>query len=248
MGATNGHHTPDSLAVTRAARPLALLRCRPSGLADDTAHLVHLVPLLGGSEASAAGVALCGALLRPDLAEAVAPGHGTPCPLCAISHTSPTPSIPAVTSPTAKATTSDRGAQAATVAYQGWGWPVTRHRNQVWLTLEPHAVALIIPTPLSAPVTTLLHQQRCPPLVLTHPDTPEHHILIAGQRTETPPPWPPTVHRLTGLFPLPPTPTPHGPVTWAYPPEATALWRCREIEVFAALRTLLRDPPPQEGT
>jgi hypothetical protein len=37
--------------------------------------------------------------------------------------------------------------------------------------------------------------------------------------------------------------TPRGPLTWAHPPQADALRLCREFEVFAAVRTALRDPP-----
>ncbi len=37
--------------------------------------------------------------------------------------------------------------------------------------------------------------------------------------------------------------TPYGSVTWAQSPKADALHLCREIDVFGALRTALRDPP-----
>ena len=29
--------------------------------------------------------------------------------------------------------------------YQAWGWPVTHQSNEVWLTLKPDTVALLIP-------------------------------------------------------------------------------------------------------
>ncbi|MGH3777964.1 MAG: hypothetical protein ACRDRR_19895, partial [Pseudonocardiaceae bacterium] len=93
-------------------------------------------------------------------------------------------------------------------------------------------------------------EMRCPPtrrlacpLSLVHPDTPEHRVLLAGERYGVALPWPPGVHRASGTLPLPPTKTARGAVTWVHPPEADALRLCREVDVFAALRTALRDPP-----
>ncbi|MGH3828151.1 MAG: hypothetical protein ACRDQX_13430 [Pseudonocardiaceae bacterium] len=237
MSATNGHSTAALPAVT-GARPVVLLRYRPD-VTRRTTHLVHLVPLPLRDETGAAGVAMCGALLRRDLVETVTPGHGMPCLLCAINHAGPA-LTPATTSP-ADATTVGSGPRGAAVAYQAWGWPVTLRGNQVWLDLEPDTVALIIPLPLAEQVTAILNQRRCPPLALAHPDAPEHWVLLAAQRVA--PPWPRYVHQITGALPLPPSVTPRGMITWAYPPEANALRLCRELEVFAALRTAMRDPP-----
>lgn len=76
-----------------------------------------------------------------------------------------------------------------------------------------------------------------------HPGMPEHRVLLAVERYSVALPWPPGVHRTTGTFPLPPTVTPRGPVTWVHPSEADALHLCREVDVFGALCTALRDPP-----
>ncbi len=241
MSAINGHSTR-SRVVLAAARPVMLLRYRP-GVARQTARIVHVVPLPSGSEAGAVGIALCGALLRPDMVETVTPGHGVLCSRCVINHATTTPADTSATAPPTDAISSDTRPLAAAVCYRMWGWPVTQRGDQVWLDLQPDTVALIIPAPLAEQVTTILRQRRSPPLVLIHPDTPEHRVLLAEERYGVALPWPPGVHRTTGIFPLPPTMTPHGPIAWAQPPDGDALRLCREIDVFGALHTALRDPP-----
>lgn len=96
---------------------------------------------------------------------------------------------------------------------------------------------------LAMQATKILHRWRCRSLTLIHPDAPEHRVVLAGQRHSVAPPYPRSVHRTTGTLPLPPTVTPCGPLTWVRPPRANALSLCGEFEVFAALRTALRDPP-----
>ncbi len=236
MSTANGHGT-EGHAVVGGARPVVLLRYR-GGVVRQTARTVHLVPLPLGNET---GVALCGALLCPDQMEMVTPGQGVPCSPCLIGQVrTEVPPAPA-TNPLADAGIGQRAPQVAD--YQRWGWPVTQHRNEIWLTLEPDNVALIIPVPLAAHVTAILHQRRCPPPVLAHPDAPEHQIMLAGQPYDVGLHWPSGVHRPSGILPLPPTPTPRGPITWVHPPQPDALQLCREIDVFSALRTALRDPP-----
>lgn len=68
-------------------------------------------------------------------------------------------------------------------------------------------------------------------------------MLRGDQVWNVAPPWPRFVYQAIGALPLPPSRTPHGPITWTYPPEANALRLCREFEVLAALRTALREPP-----
>ncbi|MGH3571821.1 MAG: hypothetical protein ACRDUW_08335, partial [Pseudonocardiaceae bacterium] len=107
-----------------------------------------------------------------------------PCSLCLISHVSAGPSPPAdlpAPAPPADITSSDAGPLAAAVAYRVWGWPVTLRGDQVWLSLEPDTVALVVPVLLAEQVTAILNQRRCPPLVRVHPDTPEHRVLLAGE-------------------------------------------------------------------
>lgn len=243
MSATNGRRTS---AVVGGVRPVVLVRYRP-GSAGDISRIVHVVPLPLAGEVGATGVALCGALLRPDEVETVHPRDGVPCSVCLISHISAgAPSTPVDTPATtglAEVISGDTRPLAAAVGYRVWGWPVVLRGDHVWLNLEPDTVALIIPVLLAEQVTTILIQRRCPPLVLVHPDTPEHLVLLAGERYGVALPWPTGVHRGTGTFPLPPTMTPRGPVTWMYPPEEDALQLCREVDVFTALRTALHDPP-----
>ena len=97
-------------------------------------------------------------------------------------------------------------------------------------------------------MTALLRQRRCPPPVLAHPYAPEHQVLLAGEPYELDVPWPPGVHQVTGALLLPPTVTGQGPITWVRPPEPGALTLCREIDVIAALRAVLRDSPPVSGS
>jgi hypothetical protein len=242
VSATNGHSTEDP-AVVAGARPVVLVRYR-SGVAGETSRLVHVVPLSLAGQTSAAGLALCGALLCPDEVETVAPGHGVPCSLCLISHVSGDVPPTSVTARPAEAPGSETGPLAAAVGYRVWGWPVVLRGEQVWLTLEPNIVALIIPVLLAVPVADILNQRRCPPPVLVDPDMLEHRVVLAGQPYGVGLPWPSGVHRVTGPVLLPPTRIARGLVTWVYPPQADALQLCREIDVFAALRTALRDPPP----
>ena len=140
-------------------------------------------------------------------------------------------------------TSSDGRPLAAVVGYRVWGWPVTLRGDGVWLSLERDAVALVVPVPLAEQVTAILHQRRCPPLVLVHPDTPAHRMLLAGEPYGVGLPWPTGVYRASGAVSLPPTKTARGPVSWVSPPEADALRLCREVDVFGALHTALRGPP-----
>lgn len=71
---------------------------------------------------------------------------------------------------------------------------------------------------------------------------PEHWVILGSRCPDMALPWPRYVHQSTDPLPLPPTTTTRGPVTWAHPPQADALYLCREFEVFAALLTALRDP------
>ncbi|MGB6164774.1 MAG: hypothetical protein WBF75_19825 [Pseudonocardiaceae bacterium] len=180
-----------------------------------------------------------GSVPAPDLGETLTPGHGMPRPLCMTNHRAANP--PPTSSPH-EGIHGETDPLVAGVCYQAWGWPVTVCGHQVWLTLEPDTVALAIPVLLAAQVTGILNHHRPPP-TLIHPETPEHWVLLAGRCAEGALPWPAWVHRATGTLALPPTMTEHGPITWTHPPEADARRLCREFDVFAALRTALRDQP-----
>ncbi|MGH3718254.1 MAG: hypothetical protein ACRDRI_05300 [Pseudonocardiaceae bacterium] len=234
------HRTTSHTALAETP-PIMLLRYR-SGITGEATRTVHFVPLPSTGQARDAGVALCGALLRVDLGETVTPGQGMPCTPCMINHLGTrTPPTPAAVPP-GEGISGETDPLVAAVCYLAWGWPVTLRGPQVWLTLQPDTVALAIPVLLAARVTGILTQRRCPPLALTHPDTPEHWVILASQRPEMALPWPRYVHQSTATLSLPPTATPCGPVTWAHPPQADALRLCREFDVFAALRTALHDP------
>ncbi|MGH3813153.1 MAG: hypothetical protein ACRDUV_11950 [Pseudonocardiaceae bacterium] len=237
-GTSNG---TGSHAGVAGSRPVILVRYRPDVIG--TARTVHLAPLPDGGQPSAL-TALCGFLLPPEDIEQVSVGEGMPCTLCAVSQVSVLP--PDETLPDAENLTPGLGAgpSEAAAVYDGWGWPVTLRRDQVWLALGSEAVALMMPVALAARVATVLTRRRCPPATLTHPYAPEHRVLLAGEPFPVPLPWPPKVHRVTTNLLLPPTMTPRGPLTWARSPHPTALALCREIDVLAALRTVQDRPPP----
>ncbi|MGB8995939.1 MAG: hypothetical protein WCC65_11595, partial [Pseudonocardiaceae bacterium] len=72
-------------------------------------------------------------------------------------------------------------------------------------------------------------------------DSPEHHVILTGEKFSTALPWSPGVHHITDTLTLPPTTTAHGPITWLRPPHPDSLHLSREIDVFAALRATLGD-------
>ncbi|MGH4025185.1 MAG: hypothetical protein ACRDRV_11465 [Pseudonocardiaceae bacterium] len=141
---------------------------------------------------------------------------------------------------------------AAAQAYQRWGWPVTARGDQVCLDLDSDpgraAVAVVIPAGLADQVAEVLAGRRCAPAMLAHPTLDSHQVIVAGERFGVPLSWPPGVHRIvTGTLLLPPTPTAHGPVRWVRPPGPLALKLCREVDVRAALSTVLQRLPAGES-
>lgn len=244
MSAINGHGGRDAGAAVAAARTIMLVRYRP-GVAGETARVVHLVPLPTDEQAGVVG-ALCGAALMVHDMETVTPGVGMPCTLCVVTHVTGTALAeePPAGSPAEGPGT---GLAVGGACYQQWGWPVILHRDQVRLSLSRDVSALAIPIPLGIEVTQILTQRRCAPPVLAHPYTPDHHILLTGERYGVPLPRPPQVHQITGVLLLPPTVTPRGPVTWIHPPWADSLRLCREIDLFGALRTALGGSSPADS-
>jgi hypothetical protein len=112
------------------------------------------------------------------------------------------------------------------------------------LSLHRDVSARAIPVPLATKVTETLNRRRCAPPVLAHPYAPDHRIVLTGERYGVPLPWPHQVHQISGVLLLPPTVTPRGPITWIRLPQEDSLQLCREIDLFGALRTALRDSPP----
>lgn len=122
-------------------------------------------------------------------------------------------------------------------AYHGVGWPVHLQGDQVVLPLGQCATALIVPMDLVEAITPILAALDRPAPVLLHPDAAGCCVVIAGEPYGVPLPWPEPVRVVTGVLALPPSQTPHGPVRWYRQAPTHPLGTCREIDVFAAVRT-----------
>jgi hypothetical protein len=206
-------------------QPVLLVRYRP-GVVGEALRIVHVVTVSPGDPADVVG-ARCGAILIPGDLETVAPGEGMPCTPCVLRCVITAEELPGHDPDQVNPTAID---------YQQWGWPVTQHRNQSHLNLDHAVSALMIPATLSAELLPMLTQRRCSPPTLAHPDAPEHHIVLTGEKFGIRLPWPEQVHPITGALPLPPTPTARGPITWIITPHRDSLRLCREIDLFTALR------------
>lgn len=234
MSPTHGDKTTGPTVVTQAG-PMVLVRYRP-GVIGNTARIVHAVALPTVVQTATVITALCDTVLRAGDLETVALGEGMPCIACvlqcvaeaAVTETPPQ-NGPQWTDP--------QGSALEGITYQQWGWPVTQHRNQVRLHLDHTASAVMLPTPLGARLIPVLIQRRCAPPVLAHPYLPDHRIVLTGEQFGLPLPWPAQVHQITGILPLPPTPTPRGPITWITTPHPDSLHLCREIDLFTALHS-----------
>jgi hypothetical protein len=229
--------SPSSQGIPEpAVQPVMLVRYRP-GNTGQTTHAVHLAPLPDRHLAGTVGT-LCGALLSLEDIEIVNSGQGMPCTMCILNQVTAT--APAVVPPV-DSPDSDDAVFINGVAYQAWAWPVTRHRDQIRLRLDCDVSAIAIPILLATEVLPLLTARHCDPAVLAHPYTPEHHLILTGERFPAPLPWPPGAHQITGTLLLPPTMTPRGPITWIRSPHQDSLHLSREIDVFGALRAVLSD-------
>ena len=229
-------HASPSARFQDTALPLPEPAVQPV-MPGQTTQVVHLASLPDRHMAGMVGT-LCGAVLSLDDIDTVTPSPGMPCTLCLLYHVTAT--APGVVVPV-DSPDSDDAELINEATYQAWDWPVTHHRDQLWLRLGCDISALAIPIPLSTEVIELLTARHCDPAVLAHPDTPEHHVILTGEKFSTPLPWPPGVHHITDTLTLPPTTTPHGPITWIRPPHPDSLHLSREIDVFAALRATLSD-------
>jgi hypothetical protein len=238
LAALEGAHRPASLSspCQDAALPPPEPAVQPV-MPGQTTHVAHLASPPDRHVTGTVGT-LCGAVLRVDDIDTVTSSRGMPCTLCLLLHITAT--APAVVAPVDSPDSDDAGL-INELTYQAWAWPVTHHQGQLWLRLDCDISAIAIPLPLSTEVIELLTARHCDPAVLAHPDTPEHHLILTGEKFPTPLPWPPGVHQITGTLLLPPTTTPHGPITWIRPPHQDSLHLSREIDVFAALRAILGD-------
>jgi hypothetical protein len=239
VSASNGHRGPG--AEVAAARPVILVRYRP-GVVGETARTVQVVPLPTDGQAGMLG-ALCGAVGMLTDMKTVIPGEGMPCTLCVVTLVT---STPAIGEPPAGSSAEGAGAGLAAggVTYQGWGWPVTVHGGQVRLSPCREVSAWAMPVPLCTGVTRSLINRGYAPAVLAHPYTPDHHIILTGERYGVTLPWPRHVHQVIGVLLLPPTITPRAPITWTQPPQEDSLRLGREIDLLGALRIVLYDSPP----
>lgn len=232
MSETNRRGEPGAGAAVVVERSLMLVRYR-AGVIGQTAGTVHLVPVLGEREVIAV-VALCGDLLCPEEIEMVAHNMGVPCAPCLASR--------AIAMDSSAAGCDGGDAEiAGGPLYSGWGWPVTQQRDLIQLSLDCDASAIAIPIPLSVEVTQVLTARHCAPAVLAHPYAPEHHMVLTGEKFGAALPWPSGVYEVSGSVMLPPTITIGGPITWVQPPSKDSLRLSREIDVFGALRTVVRD-------
>ena len=230
-----------------ADQSVMLVRYR-AGMTGQAARTVHLVSLRDRCEAGVVGT-LCGALMALERIETIAPGQGMPCDTCVVHHVQATIQA-AEQQPAADRPNSVHSGGAGEVdgaTYQAWGWPVTQYCDQIRLSVERDASAIAIPISLSTELIQILTARHCAPAVLAHPDAPEHHIVLAGERYGVRLPWPGNVHHIAGALMLPPTMTPRGPITWIQPPDRDSLRVAREIDVFGALRAVLRDAPACAG-
>jgi hypothetical protein len=228
----NGYGGPGAGAAIAAVQPVMLICHRP-GMASQAARTVHLVPMPRGHAGHAVST-LCGAQLNREEFETVTTDQGAPCTACVLNQL--TTATPAVELPV--------GGSDGDIAYCEWDWPVTHQRDQIWLNMHGDLSAIAIPIPLSTHVTRILTARHCAPAVLAHPYVPGHHIVLAGERYGINLPWPPEVQQFVGALMLPPTVTPRGVITWVQPPCENSLRLSREIDVFGALRTVLREFQP----
>jgi hypothetical protein len=204
-------------------------RYRPGADADAT-QPVHLVPLPVRTAVGAVS-AFCGTLLSMPKLEAVESGQGVPCPMCVLQH---------------GATTQ---APQNETDYSSLDWPVQLQGDQLVLPLGHCATAHIVPMDRVAAITLILAALDRPVPVLIHPDAPGCGVVIAGEPYGVPLPWPATVQVVTGMLPLPPSQTPHGPVHWYQQHQPHhPLTTCREIDVFSAMRTAGPAAHEQSGT
>ncbi|PZS37079.1 MAG: hypothetical protein DLM62_20980 [Pseudonocardiales bacterium] len=227
-----------------ADQSVMLVRYR-AGVTGETARTVHLVSLRDRCETGMVGT-LCGSLMSLELIETVAPGRGMPCSECVIRRLSamtPAAEQQQVLQNSPDSCESGDAGQVGVATYEAWGWPITQHCDQIRLSLDCEVSAIAVPIPLSIELIHILTARRCVPAVLAHPDFPEHHVVLAGERYGVMLPWPPTVHEVTGVLMLPPTMTPRGPITWIQPPCKDSLRLSREIDVFGALRAALKSFP-----
>ncbi|MGH3815123.1 MAG: hypothetical protein ACRDUV_22205, partial [Pseudonocardiaceae bacterium] len=208
-------------------------RYRP-GVGAQASHPVHLLPLPVHAADSAAG-ALCGALLSPQNLETVEPGQGTPCSMCVRQQAA------TIQAPTTEEAAAPQLAGPSTgldgTAYCALGWPVRLQDEHVVLPLGHCATAQIVPMDLVEAITPILTALDRPAPVMLHPDAPGCGVVIAGEPYGVPLPWPDAVQVVTGMLALPPSETPHGPVRWYGQAPAHPLATCREIDIFAAVRT-----------
>jgi hypothetical protein len=244
VSASDGHGGQSTGVAVASERQVVLVRYRP-GVVEETARTVHVVPLPADERAGAVG-ALCGAVLKLHDIQTVTLGEGMPCTVCLSTHLINT--TPAGEPPTPGPDTASAAQWTADGAcYQGWGWPVTLHRDRVQLSLHHDVVAQAIPVQLCAEVTEVLTRRRCAPPVLAHPYAPELRIVLTAERYGVRLPWPAGVHRITGVLLLPPTETPRGPITWARPPREDSLRLCREIDLLGHCAPCWATADPEIG-
>lgn len=90
-----------------------------------------------------------------------------PCTACVLNHVADTPAESSAGSAD-KADTADR---MGGITYRAWDWPVTDHRDGMWLSLHRNVAAIVIPIPLGTEITRILVARRCGPPLLGFPNS-----------------------------------------------------------------------------
>ncbi|MGH3871841.1 MAG: hypothetical protein ACRDSR_10075 [Pseudonocardiaceae bacterium] len=222
--------------------PVVLAARYRAGVNAELSHPAHLLPTPVCVAAGPVG-ALCGALLWPRQLETVQPGQGAVCSMCTRQQATAIRLPPA----DARTSTGEHATGPDGTTYSALGWPVHLRGDHVVLPLRHDTAAHVVPVELVETIMPILTSLDRPVAVLLHPDAPGNGIVITGEPYGVPLPWPDTVQTVSGMLVLPPSETPHGPVSWWYQAPAHALGTYREIDIFAAVRKAGHIAQPQQS-
>ncbi|SHE98778.1 hypothetical protein [Streptoalloteichus hindustanus] len=123
------------------------------------------------------------------------------------------------------------------------GWPVVVTDNGILLPLSSAHTALTMPEHRGVDVLAGLRARMLAGPVLAVPGPQPRWVflaeLVALLPTQLTTPAEVRFVRAPHQVPLPPSPTPHGPVTWANPPTASRRWFPPFTAVLAVARTVV---------
>jgi len=223
------------VADRTGADSVVAIRERP-GTADKAGRTVHLA-LLPTEKVPGVISTLCGAQAALEKIVTGSLGAGLPCDVClSYRDAADQPIIP---DESAGEGPTPAHRRASAEGYAALGSPVITRSEQTLLIPGDQITALLLPIALAERTTRILAARARPTPVLTHPDAPQHQILITGEPYGAPLPWPAGVLTVIGHLPLPPARTPQGAVEWVHLPDGHALTFCREIDLINALHYLV---------